>query len=40
MVEVNKKVAALEARLEAKLNETHQNISTTLKGIKEIVVAV
>ena len=40
LVEVNKKIAVLEAKLESKMNETHQTTATTLQGINEIVAAL
>ena len=40
LVEVNKKIATLEARLEAKRNEARQTTVTTLQGINETVAAV
>ena len=40
LLEMDKKVVVLETRLESKVNETHQNTTTTLQDIKEIVSAV
>ena len=39
LVEVNKKVAVLDIRIEAKLSETHQKIANTLQDIRETVIA-
>ena len=40
LVEVNRKDATSEVRIEAKLNKTHHNTATTLQDIKEIVAAL
>ena len=39
LVEVDKKVVALEARMEAKMNKTRQDTITTLQHIKDTMAA-